>query len=87
MYHNVIVCLQALESNPRVAAGVNQAGDTVNKIITGVSGFAQQAMGQQPQPEELPGPRPANPQGNFRMSDAAAAAPADGSDAPPTKPV
>ncbi|CAM9262694.1 unnamed protein product [Laminaria digitata] len=76
---------KALESNPRVAAGVNQAGDAVNKMITGVTGFAQQAMGQ-PQPEELPGPRPANPDENLRMLDDAAAAPAEGgSDAPPTK--
>lgn len=77
--------LQALESNPRVAAGVNQAGDALNKIVTGVSGFAQQAMGQQ-HPEELPGPRPANPQVNLRTSDSAAAAAAAGeSDAPPAK--
>lgn len=77
---------KALESNPRVAAGVNQAGDALNKIVTGVSGFAQQAMGQ-PQPEELPGPRPVVPDGDFRMPDAAAAAaaPTGGSDAQPTK--
>lgn len=65
---------------------MNQAGDALNKIVTGVSGFAQQAMGQ-PQPEELPGPRPVVPDRDFRMPDAAAAAaaPTGGSDAQPTK--
>lgn len=81
-----VPCLfrQALESNPRVAAGVNQAGDAMNKLVAGVSGFAQQAMGQ-PQPVELRDPQPANTNGAFRTSDNASAAPAGGSDAPTTK--
>lgn len=41
---------QALESNPRVAAGVKQAGDALHKVVTDVSGFAQQTFrGQQQQ--------------------------------------
>eukprot|EP00752_Nemacystus_decipiens_P003911 g3586.t1 len=37
---------KALESNPRVAAGVHQAGDAIGNLVRNVSGLAQQAMGQ-----------------------------------------
>lgn len=35
---------QALESNPRVAAGVHQAGDAFGSLVRNVSGLAQQAV-------------------------------------------
>lgn len=35
---------QALESNPRVAAGVHQAGDAFGNLVRNVSGLAQQAV-------------------------------------------
>ena len=43
----VVDCMpasQALESNPRVAAGVHQAGDAFGSLVRNVSGLAQQAV-------------------------------------------
>ncbi|CAM9671753.1 unnamed protein product [Scytosiphon promiscuus] len=76
---------KALESNPRVAAGVHQAGDAIGSLVRGVSGLAQQAMGQ-PQTSE-PAPPAAVP-GSTDGSSAAAASESSTSAAgvPPSKP-
>lgn len=79
------VCPQALESNPRVAAGVHQAGDAIGSLVKSVSGLAHQAMGQ---PQEMAGPVPpaavpANTAGGtFTISESDTSA-----GVPPTKPV
>ncbi|CAM9602990.1 unnamed protein product [Ectocarpus fasciculatus] len=76
---------KALESNPRVAAGVHQAGDAIGSLVKSVSGLAHQAMGQ---PQEMAGPVPpaavpANTAGGtFTISESDTSA-----GVPPTKPV
>ncbi|CAM9560527.1 unnamed protein product [Ectocarpus sp. 4 AP-2014] len=76
---------KALESNPRVAAGVHQAGDAIGSLVKSVSGLAHQAMGQ---PQEMAGPSPpsAGPAntagGTFGISESDTSA-----GALPTKPV
>lgn len=66
---------QALESNPRMAAGVNQASDAISKMVFDVSTFAQQAMGQQQPEEEVGAPQPASPDASSRLPEFAAAEP------------
>lgn len=67
---------RAIESNPRVAAGVKQAGDAFTKVVTDVSEFAQLSLRgleppQQPQQQgrAQEGSQPANsPDGSFKMA-------------------
>lgn len=73
---------QALESNPRVAAGVHQAGDAFGNLVRNVSGLAQQAMGQPPQADPSAAAPPDPTDGSFHVPGSA-----DSAGAPPTKPV